>query len=163
MKKLTSKPKKKELGAFAHCPLDFTVYYSKEEFEGTNYIEIKPSKYVGKCWGPGSISISDDAFALLDWAFRKHIRNYDPYEFIDVRSGAMLKVAEDLQAFVEMIENNKLLAEIRKYCRITEFYKREFEIALREQQKEMITAASEISGWIRDQAKTTDYFAILGV
>ena len=144
--------------------LDFRVYHSKEEFEGTCYMEIKPSKYERKYWEKGSIFIEEEAFYIFEWAFQRHLKQYDHYGAITVSSSSMIKVANELRTFEKMICEGKAIEEFRTYCRmITTTLKDDLECALRFQRKELLTAASEISEWIHDRANETRHFAILGI
>lgn len=143
---------------------NLTIFHAKDEFEGTCYVEIMPSKFVGKHFNKGSIYINDEAFGLFQWAFQRYIPRYDPWGEFNVTSLKMSKTASDLEAFEKMILEGKLMEDFKTFCRMaTPWLEIQLERTLQRQRAELVASTHKIVQWIREQEKTTSHFAVLGV
>jgi hypothetical protein len=143
---------------------DLTIYHAKEEFEGTCYVEILPSKFSGKHFNKGSIFINDEVFGLFQWAFKRYIPAYDPWGDFNVSSVKMKKLASDLGAFKKMILEGRTMGDIKTFCRMaTPGLEIQLERTLQHQRDELVASTHKIVQWILEQANKTRHFAVLGI
>jgi hypothetical protein len=143
---------------------DLTIYRSKAELKGTCYIEICPTKYLGKHFRDGSLFIEEEGFGILEWAFRRYIKDYDHYGFNDFSTRGMMKAARDLEIFEKMVVEGKSAEDFNGFCRMaTPYLEKDLKEAIQHQRDKLLATTRELINWIREKAIETKHFSILGI
>lgn len=82
------------------------------ELRGTLYIELMPGAYQGKCWCQGSVFLSEEAFHVLEHAFRRHVPEYNYYSFMELPRLQGCSFVAELTALSRALQGESLVAPL---------------------------------------------------
>lgn len=82
------------------------------ELRGTLYIELMPGAYQGKCWCQGSVFLSEEAFHVLEHAFRRHVPEYNYYSFMELPRLQGVQLVAELTALSRALQGESLVAPL---------------------------------------------------
>lgn len=84
--------------------MDFRVYRSLTELQGTNYIEIGPGKYSKKHWQDGFLFVSDYVFGLAEGIITRHFPEYDHCDMNDIPKNVGQRVIADWVRAADLLD-----------------------------------------------------------
>lgn len=64
---------------------------------GTCYFEFLPGKYKRECWQKNSVFLDEQIFELIEDIFKKRIKEYDHFSFVEINKEDWGKIMLDLK------------------------------------------------------------------
>lgn len=140
------------------------IIRSKDELEGTCYIEVLPGKYNGKCWSDDSIFFSEEVFGFLEKSIEREYPEYDHYAFSEIHKETWLRILERLNILVSLLDDNATIEEFKDHVYFVfvsseDEFKQDFDNNVHK----LCVLIKEFQDWIRVQFQTQDYISVLGI
>lgn len=73
------------------------VIKSKNELNGTAYVELLPGIYKDQCWNENSLFFDEEVFGYLENIISRHVPTYDHYAFTEISSETWGNIVADFQ------------------------------------------------------------------
>jgi hypothetical protein len=134
------------------------------ELEGTACIELLPGKYQGKCWGEGSVFLTEEAFGFFEKTIEKLVPAFDHYAFVEIADSAWISILKEMTMACQHVmtarDINELLSHVQFYDPES---KKEFGEHFAENKERLIRLFTEVAAWIASQLKTNKSVSVLGL
>ncbi|KPF67744.1 hypothetical protein IP84_12480 [beta proteobacterium AAP99] len=95
------------------APLDIRLITSTKDLDGTQYFELMPGAYRGRCWNEGSIFIDEEVFGFLEPIFECRVPAFNHYAFSQADSTQCAKLASDLTQLAEQLDAAESMRALR--------------------------------------------------
>ena len=83
--------------------MEFRIFWNQDGRQRSDYMELLPGEFKGKCWNWESAFILEDEFSgLLDKLFIRHAPDFDPYGNTAIGKDQCWAIIDDLKAIDSM-------------------------------------------------------------
>lgn len=93
--------------------LDIRIITSTKALKGTQYFELMPGAYRGRCWNEGSLFIDEEVFGYLEPIFECRVPAFDHYAFSQADPTQCAQLASDLTKLAEQLEAAESMRVLR--------------------------------------------------
>lgn len=140
------------------------IIRSKEELEGSCYIEVLPGEYVGECWSEKSIFFTGEVFGFIEKSIKKEFPEYDHYAFNEIHRENWFKILSRLDRLINYIDEDVTIDQLKIHVYFVfadneQEFQKDFDnniVKIRE-------IAEEFQAWIKEQLETNEYISVLGI
>jgi hypothetical protein len=140
------------------------ILRSKDELEGTAYIELLPGRYQGRSWNDGSLFFKEEVFGYLAPIIEKYEPAFDLESFTGISAEkwtgiitGLEKLSDELgraQAFSELIIRPGFLF-VGTEARFKEHF--------HDRKRELRELIQELVEWLKAQLKNHEWISVLGI
>ncbi|QTR49856.1 hypothetical protein [Candidatus Thiothrix anitrata] len=140
------------------------IIRDKSELDSTAYVEIISGKYQGKHWQNGSLFFDEETFGYIEPIFRRNISGYDHYNMNDGSKTEWLKIILELQELNDILSASTNFSDcLDSIGFIFKSTKVQFQENHIEAKEQLIKLNNELITWAKEELKTHEHIAILGL
>ena len=140
------------------------IIRDKSELDSTAYVEIISGKYQGKHWQNGSLFFDEETFGYIEPIFRRNISEYDHYNMNDGSKSEWLKIILELKELNDILSSSTNFSDcLDSIGFIFKSTKVKFQENYIEAKEQLIKLNNELITWAKEELKTHEHIAILGL
>ena len=141
-----------------------TLLRDPAKLEGTCYIELLPGGYHESCWNPGSVFLTEEVFGYIEPMVERHEPRFDHFAFVDIERDTWTRILEDLAVQADALRSARSPAQLSPEPLF--FYpgtRDAFTADFRANATRLADLIDELGTWIREQLRTHEVIAVLGM
>lgn len=140
------------------------ILRSRDELEGTAYIELLPGRYQGRSWNDGSLFFEEEVFGYLEPIIQRHEPGFDHYSFTGISAEKWTGIIADLERLSDELGKAQAFSElIIRPGFLFGGTEAHFTFHFHDKKRELRELIQELVAWLKEQLKSHEWISVLGM